>query len=155
MELARLLTAEGYLAVGLARSKSGLLEVPVRVGGAPATLLLDTGAIGTCIDQATAQRLELYTRPTEDRASGVAAGDQPVSYVAMKAFCVGPCPLPGFEAMMIDFSPVNTARQKRGDKPVDGVLGSDILAARAAVIDYGSLALYLREAEAPANTANL
>jgi predicted aspartyl protease len=155
MELARLLATEGYLAVGLARSNSGLLEVPVWVGGGPATLLLDTGAIGTCIDQATAQRLELCPRPTEDRASGVAAGDQPVSYVAMEGFRVGPCSLPGFEAMMIDFSHVNKARQKRGDKPIDGVLGSDILAARAAVIDYGDLALYLREAGATAKTANL
>src|SRR6476659_3498202 len=100
MELARLLTAEGYSAVGLARSNSGLLEVPVRVGGAPATFLLDSGAVGTCFDQA--------------------AGDQPVSYVALTAFCVGPCSLPGIEAMMIDFSPVNNARQRRGDKPIDG-----------------------------------
>jgi predicted aspartyl protease len=155
MELANLLTAEGYLAVGLARSNSGLLEVSVRVDGAPATLLLDTGAIGTCFDQATAQRLELCTRQTEDRASGLGAGDQPVSSVAMKAFCIGPCPLPAIEAMMVDFSHVNKARQKRADKPIDGVLGSDILAARAAVLDYSSLTLYLRQAEAAANTPDL
>jgi predicted aspartyl protease len=155
MELAGLLTGEGYLAVGLARSNSGLLEVPVRVGGAPATLLLDSGAVGTCFDQATAQRLGLCTRPAEVRASGAAAGDLAVPYVALEAFCVGPCPLPGIEAMMIDFSHINEARQRRGDQPIDGVLGSDILAARAAVIDYGSLSLYLREAGATANTADL
>jgi predicted aspartyl protease len=155
MELASLLTAEGYLAVGLARSSSGLLEVPARVAGSPGTLLLDTGAIGTCFDQASAQRLELCTRRTEDRASGLGAGDQPFSYVAMKEFWIGACSLPTIEAMMIDFSHVNKVRQKRGDRPIDGVLGSDILAARAALLDYGSLALYLREAEAAADTLDL
>jgi predicted aspartyl protease len=155
MELASLLTGEGYLAVGLARSSSGLLEVPARVGGSPATLFLDTGAIRTCFDQASAQRLELCTRRTDDRASGLGVGDQPVSYVAMKAFCIGSCSLPAIEAMMIDFSHVNKIRQKRGDRPVDGVLGSDILAARAAVLDYGSLALYLREAEVAADALEL
>src|SRR5262249_31501786 len=125
MELASLLTAAGYFAVGLTRSRSGLLEVPVQVAGAPATLYLDTGAVGTCFDQASAQRLELGTRRTENRASGVGASDQPVSYVAMKAFCIGPCSLPAIEAVMIDFSHVNKVREKRGDRPVDGVLGSD------------------------------
>src|SRR5262245_40777737 len=155
MELASLLTAGGYLAVELARSKSGLLEVPARVGGSPATLFLDTGATQTCFDQASAQRLELSTRQTEVRASGGGAGDQPASHVAMKAFCVGPCSLPAIEAVMVDFSQVNKVRQKRGDRPVDGSLGSDILAARAAVLDYGSLTLYLREAEATADTPDL
>jgi predicted aspartyl protease len=155
MELGSLLTAEGYLVVGLAQSSSGLLEVPARVGGSAATLYLDTGAIRTCFDQASAQRLELCTRRTEDRASGLGVGDQPVSYVAMKAFCIGPCSLPAIEAMMIDFSHINKVRQERGDRPVDGVLGSDILAARAAVLDYGSLALYLRETEAAADALDL
>ena len=71
MELARLLTTKGYLAIGLARSKSGLLEVLARVGGSAATLCLDTGAVGTCFDQSSAQRLELCTRRCEDRASGM------------------------------------------------------------------------------------
>jgi hypothetical protein len=82
-------------------------------------------------------------------------GDQPVSYVAMKAFCIGPCSLPVIEAMVIDLSHVNKLRQKRGDWPVDGVLGSDILVARAAVLDYGSLTLYIREAEAAADALDL
>jgi predicted aspartyl protease len=155
MELGRLLTAEGYLAVELVRSKSGLLEVPARVGGSPVTLFLDTGAIQTCFDQASAQRLELCTGPTEYRAFGLGVGDQPISCVNVKDFCIGPCSLPAVEAMMIDFSHVNKLREKRGDRPVDGVLGSDILAARAAVLDYGNLALYLRDAEAVAGTLDL
>jgi predicted aspartyl protease len=155
MELASLLTAEGYLAVRLVRSKSGLLEIPAQVGGSPATLLLDTGASRTGFDQASAKRLELCTRCIDDRACGIGGGDQPVSSAAMKDFCIGPCSLPGIDAILVDFSHVNKLRAKRGDKPVDGVLGSDILAARAAVVDYGSFTLYIREAAAAADALGL
>jgi hypothetical protein len=85
MGLARLLTAEGYSAVKLVRSSSGLLEVP--------------------------------------------------------------CCLPAVEAVVTDFSHVNAYREELGDSPFDGVLGSDILAARAAVLDYGALTLYLQQGE--------
>jgi hypothetical protein len=60
-----------------------------QVGGLPATLCLDTGAGRTCFDQASAQRLELRSRCSDDRAWGLGVGDQPVSYVAMKEFCIG------------------------------------------------------------------
>jgi predicted aspartyl protease len=155
MDLRTLLAARGYLAVELVQSKSALLEVPAQVAGSPATLYLDTGALKTCFDQASAQRLELCARQTEDRVYGLGAGDQSVSHVAMEAFCVGPCSLPEVDAMTIDFSHINNIRQKRGDRPVDGVLGSDILAARAVVLDYGTLTLYLREAEAAADPLDL
>lgn len=150
MELARLLTAEGYLAVPLVRSSSGLLEVPAQVAGFPATFCLDTGAPRTCFDRARAKRLELSARPTDERAVGVGVEgqpDQPVSYAAMPDFSIGPCRLPAVEAAMMDLSHVNKVRERRGDRPFDGALGSDILVARAAVLDYGGLTLYLRETD--------
>ena len=158
MGLARLLAAEGYSAVRLVRSSSGLLEVPAQVAGSPATLCLDTGAPRTCFDWDRARRLELSARPTDERAVGVGVEnqpDQPVSYAAMSDFSIGPCRLPAVEAAMMDLSHVNKLRERRGDKLFDGVLGSDILVARAAVLDYGSLTLYLREAEAPAGALDL
>jgi predicted aspartyl protease len=155
MGLARLLTAEGYSAVKLVRSSSGLLEVPAQVAGSPATFCLDTGAPRTCFDRDRARHLALSARLTDERTAGVGVGDQPVSYVAMPDFSIGPCRLPAVEAAMMDFSHVNKVRERRGDRLFDGVLGSDILVARAAVLDYGSLTLYLREAEGAAGALDL
>lgn len=115
--------------------------------GSPATLGLDTGAVRTCFDRVSAQRLGLCTRGTDDRAAGLGVGDQVGSYVAIPDFSIGPCRLPAAEAMVVDLGHVNHARQRRGDRPFDGVLGSDLLVARAAVLDYGGLTLYLREGE--------
>jgi predicted aspartyl protease len=145
MGLARLLTADGYSAVQLVRSSSGLLEVSAQVGGSPATLYLDTGAIRTCFDRASAQRLGLSTRGTDDRAAGVGGGGHAGSYGALPDFSIGPWCLSAVEACVVDLSHINQARQRRGDGPIDGMLGSDLLAARAAVLDYGGLTLYLRD----------
>jgi predicted aspartyl protease len=155
MGLARLLAAEVYSAIKLVRSSSGLLEVPAQVGCSPATFCLDTGAPRTCFDRARAQRLELSARRTDDRTTGVGVGDQGVSYVAMPDFSIGPCRLPSVEAAVMDFSHVNKVRERRGDRPFDGVLGSDVLIARAAILDYGGLTLYLRDAEGAAGAPDL
>jgi predicted aspartyl protease len=153
--LSAALAAEGYLAVRLVRSSSGLLEVPAQLGGSPTTFCLDSGAPRTCIDRARARRHELPARLTDDRTAGVGAGGQPVSYVAMPDFSIGPCRLPGVEAVVMDLSHVNKVRERRGDRPFDGALGSDILDARAAVLDYGDLTLYLREGGGPVGAPDL
>jgi len=77
----------------------------------------------------------------------MAVAAEAVSYVVMEDFWIGPCCLPAVEAVVTDFSHVNAYREELGDSPFDGVLGSDILAARAAVLDYGALTLYLQEGE--------
>jgi len=155
MGLARLLSDQGYAPVSLVRSSSGLLEVPAQVAGSPAVLCLDTGAIRTCFDQASAQRLGLRTIQDDDRAAGSGVGDQAVPYVTLPEFSVGPCGLPAVEACVVDLSHINAVRQRRGDRTFDGLLGSDLLVARAAVLDYGSLTLYLGEAAGAAGGPGL
>jgi hypothetical protein len=76
---------------------------------------------------------------------GLSVAGEAVSYVAVEDLSVGPCCLPVVEAVVTDFSRVNTAREQLGDRPLDGLLGSDILVARAAVLDYGAMTLYLKE----------
>jgi len=147
-DLAGFFASQGYSAVKLLRSHSGLLEVPARVGGIPATMVLDTGAGRTCLDRAAALRLALPTRQTDLRAVGFAGDFQPVAYVTMDQFWVGSCRLPAVEAVVTDFSHVQAARSELGDQPFDGILGSDVLAARSAKLDCGGLTLYLQEATA-------
>jgi hypothetical protein len=144
LDLAGFIASQGYLAVQLVRSKSGLLEAPARIGGFPATMVLDTGAGRTCLDPAAVQRLALPARLTDRRAVGLGVAHEAVSYVTMDQFWIGPCCLPAVEAVMTDFSHVHAARSGLGDQPFDGILGCDVLAARSAKLDFGSLTLYLQ-----------
>jgi hypothetical protein len=155
LDLAAFFASEGRWAVRLARSQSGLLDLPARIGGSPATLSLDTGAARTFLDRAVVQRLALPTRATDRRAVGVSVAAETVSYVVIEDFWVGPCRLPTVEAMVTDFSNVNAAREELGDSPFDGLLGADILVTGAAVLDYGALTLYLHEGEQKGSGAEL
>jgi hypothetical protein len=46
--------------------------------------------------------------------------------------------------MAIDLTHANQALALKGEKPVDVIIGADVFEAQAAVIDYGSSALFLR-----------
>jgi hypothetical protein len=122
-----------------------LLEAPVRVGGFPATMVVDTGAGRTCLDPATVNRLALPTRATDRRAVGFGGASEPIAYVTMDHFWIGTCCLPAVEAVVTDFGHVHAARTKLGDQPFDGILGADVLGPRSARLDCGSLTLYLSE----------
>src|SRR5262249_49369647 len=102
-DLAEFFASQGYLAVKLVRSQSGLLEAPVRVGGVPATMVVDTGAGRTSLDPATVQRLALPTRPADRRPVGFGGTYKANAYVTMDQFCIGPCCLPAVEAVVTDF----------------------------------------------------
>jgi hypothetical protein len=51
------------------------------------------------------------------------------------------------EAYVVDLSPHKDVLQKDGAAPYDGLMGAPILRAFAAVIDYGSVKLFLRKPE--------
>jgi hypothetical protein len=46
----------------------------------------------------------------------------------------------------MDLNHVNAALAQKGTSPVDAILGVDVFDAQAAVIDYGSSSLFLRDA---------
>jgi hypothetical protein len=144
LDLAAHFATEDRWVVTLTRSQSGLLDLPARIGESSATLSLDTGAGRTCLDRATVERLALPTRATDRRAVGLGVAAETVSYVMMEDVWVGPCCLPTVEVVVTDLSHVNGAREELGDGRIDGLLGSDILVARAAVLDYGAVTLYLQ-----------
>ena len=46
--------------------------------------------------------------------------------------------------LTMDLDHVNQSLALKGEAPVDAILGADVLEAQAAVIDYGSLSIFLR-----------
>ncbi len=62
--------------------------------------------------------------------------------------------MPKLQALLaLDLAHVNAALAQKGVAPVDVVLGVDVFDAHAAIIDYGSASLFLRELRSgPAGT---
>lgn len=119
------------------------------INGRAVTLYLDTGTGRTVVDMTRARELGL---PLEEDARGAGGAGS----AAMKSYRTRLASLDlrtvaaeDFPVHAIDLSPVNTALLARGERPMDGVLGADILDAREAVIDYRHLRLFLKRTVRP------
>lgn len=143
-ELAALLKAEGYQEVPLVLYKNKLLCVDVQIHGEPARLQVDTGAMASFIDPTAVDRLRLPVEPSEIRVIGAVGRDEIGKKTTIPAILIGSIET-SLEAHVVDLSPHHAAIEEDGDAPYDGLLGAPILRRFAAVIDYGSAKLFLRD----------
>jgi predicted aspartyl protease len=134
----------GWVEVPLARSADGLTVVEAEAVGERLLLLLDTGAATLALDRRAAERLALPLEATSAKAAGLGAGGVAVQSARLPPLALGPFTAPAAEAVVLDLATVNRSRVRRGDRPLDGVLGAAFLEAHQAVIDYPRHRLYLR-----------
>lgn len=140
--LERTLGATGYSRIDLHRSGTGQLLAAARLGGEDLLMILDSGASATVVDQASAQRLGLTELVAGEGAAG-AGGRLETHVVDVGSVSFGDVAVPVEKVFVMDLSHVNDQLLAVGERPVDGVIGSDILSQRAALIDYSGPCLYL------------
>jgi len=141
-EISKFLEKDGFIAVELARLKSGYLVLPVQVAGAKLLLILDPGAPLTYFDPRRTKALELNWRDVFDEAAAKVGGATQTCYV--EAMTIGKVKTGAFIVGSYDTTAVNTVMSRNGEPPIDGILGADVLEAHSAVIDYKSRRLFLR-----------
>lgn len=122
------------------------LCVTVSINRKRCRLVLDTGASRTVFDQDEIKRfVKEGTTEIEGRMSAGLGTDQMQTHsVVLKTFKLGRVVLEDFEALALDLAVLNTSYETLGYEPVIGVLGSDILNAHGALIDFGKKRLTLR-----------
>ncbi len=143
MNLPAYLKSLGYIEIPFRKTVIGQIEVEVRVNGEEAHLVIDTGATGTVFDTASAGRLGLKSSGAAV-AAGLGTASMAASACEVESIEVGPCRFAHLPVRIVDLSAVRHAMQQRGARACDGVLGSDILLSRDAVIDYKCFKLYLK-----------
>jgi len=143
--LAAALTAAGYKAVPMTRHGDSHLTVDVRVNDVAGTFILDTGAGRTVIDRAAQSRFdEGRDVMAGGQATGAGGTGMAISALPGNRLCIGDYRDDAFTLHFLALDHVNAAFSQRGEAPVDGVIGADILERGGAVIDYPNLRLYLR-----------
>jgi clan AA aspartic protease (TIGR02281 family) len=135
---------QGYVGIPTRRLKSGHYQATAQVDGQPLSLIIDSGASTSIIDNASAVRLGLPLRTTRTRVSGLGAPAQRALRATLDDVRLGALRLDSLAVVVLDLSHVNQSLRDEGIELADGVIGADLLAERRAVFDFTSGVLYLR-----------
>ena len=107
---------------------------------------VDTGAASTVVSLSLAQELGLRLTPL-GRMGGGAGGAQLEIFQRPDTGLRLSDAIPRPRALYaMDLSHVNPALALKGTTPVEAILGVDVFERHAAVIDYGSSSLFLKDA---------
>ncbi len=121
------------------------LLIRVKINEKPATLLIDTGASNTVFDKARIETLMGVSRFKANRrkSTGLGTNSMESHEVSLASFELGTLVLLDYYTIALDLSHVNHSYKKMKIKPIDGVLGSDLLSRFHAVVDYKQKTLTL------------
>jgi hypothetical protein len=145
IELAALLGGRGLVAVDLKQHDPLALTCAAKLNGRNVAMLVDTGAMWSCLDKETAQALGLRSDPSANKITGAVAGKRGFGVTRVARFEIG-----GWQRADVNLAVLALADWGLGPsgqllKGVGGILGGDQLQANAAVIDCGQLKLWLRD----------
>jgi predicted aspartyl protease len=139
------LRRNGYVAVKLERKDPLALTCPARVNAEPVEMLVDTGAVWSCLDAGQAQRLHLKPLPTPRRISGAGAtGTRAFAVAEVKSLAFGDVAMKGANFALLDLGDWGFAAPGKGLSEVHGILGGSELTAGSAIIDCHRLMVWVK-----------
>jgi hypothetical protein len=108
-------------------------------------VLIDTGAATTVVSLDLARELGLALAPLGRTGGGAGGANLDIFLVSGADLWLGDV-VPRTQGLYaMDLSHVSVALAQKATSPVDAILGVDVFDAQAAVIDYGSSSLFLRD----------
>lgn len=122
------------------------LMIKIKINNKVSNLIIDTGASKTVFDK---HRIKNFVSEkkfdTHDKlSSGLGTNSMQSQLVTLKKIKIGEVEIANYHTILLDLSHVNQSYEQIGLKPVDGVLGSDVLLKYNAVIDYEKKILKLK-----------
>ena len=143
-DLQAFLKTKNYKGIKFKFLKTQHLLIKVKVNGIPGNFILDTGASNTCVGL---ENLEKYRLEATDYGSFAASASSTTMYAKISKgnyLQIGSWKQMPSTFILFDLSHVNEALSQQKIKPVDGIIGADVLLKGNAIIDYPNLCLYLQ-----------
>jgi hypothetical protein len=114
------------------------LIMKLKINGKSSTVVIDTGASKTVFDMERIQKFIHKDHFQKHDKLSVGLGDDKIKseFTSVKKLSIGDLVIVNYSIVLMDLSHVNKSYESIGLKPIDGVLGSDILLQYKAVIDY-------------------
>jgi hypothetical protein len=134
----------GFREIELRLKTPPALTLAARMNGEPLEMLLDSGAVWSCVDERQGARLKLKPLPSAARISGTGgAGWRSVAAAEVRLLQLGETDLRNQTLALFDLADWGFAAPDQVLGAVQGILGGDLLAANRAVIDCHRLKLWL------------
>jgi len=120
------------------------LYVDGAINGAPALLMIDTGAFATLLHRSFVKRMKIPLRDTPFRSAAVNLNMRDVQIARIRRLSVGSVDIVGHNVGVIDLGGLIHGGLLGGKRPVAGLLGSELLQRHHGIIDFGTRRLYLK-----------
>lgn len=146
-KLDEILQRADYQKIRFKVTKTNHLLIRAAINGVKGNFILDTGASNSCVDFSITDFFKLSPRSSDTMAAGAGAVGMMTQVASRNKLKVGRWKFDEFELVIFDLSHVNTALEQHKAKPVQGIIGADVLLHGKAVIDYFNQVLYLQKSK--------
>lgn len=142
--LKEFLLEKGYTKIKLHLTKTNHFEIKASINGKKGLFILDTGASSSCVGFEAIENFRLKAEDSMIKAAGAGAVDMDTKMSKKNKVRIGKWHDNKVVLVLFNLTHVNTALTNHNSKPVDGIIGADILKKGKAVIDYEKKYLYLK-----------
>lgn len=142
--LQEFLIKKKYIKVKLHFTKTNHFELKARINGVKGRFILDTGASNSCVGFEAVETFNLKVKDSNILAAGAGAIDMETKMSKKNNIKIGAWKSSKLVLVLFNLSHVNSALINHNSKPVDGIIGADILKKSHAIIDYEKKYVYLK-----------
>ena len=142
--LPEILKKENYKKIKFKLTKTQHLLIKVKINGIEGNFILDTGASSSCVGFDSIDHFKLEAKKSKTKASGAGATGMFTQISYKNKLQLGTWKSNDFSLVIFDLSHVNMALTQHKAKPVQGIVGADVLMKGKAIIDYFNCCLYLQ-----------
>lgn len=142
--LENFLNEKNYTKVKLHLTKTNHFEIKATINGRKGLFILDTGASSSCLGFEAIETFKLDIEDSDIMAAGAGSTSMETKISLKNKVKIGKWRSKTMALILFDLTHVNTALANHKSKPVDGIIGADILKKGKAIIDYEKKHLYLR-----------
>ena len=143
-KLQEILKKEKYKKINFKVSKTQHLLVKASINGVKGNFILDTGASNSCVGFESIDLFQLTAGSSTTKAAGAGATGMFTQIAKDNLLQLGRWKDSEFHLVIFDLSHVNEALCQYKAKPVQGIIGADVLLQGKAIIDYYNHCLYLK-----------
>ena len=143
-DLQDFLKGKKYKKIKFTVLKTQHLLIKGKINGVKGNFILDTGASNSCVGLEGIEKFQLNTEISDTKAAGAGATGMETQLSKSNLAQLNRWKFDSLNLVIFDMFHVNLALKQYKMKPVDGIIGADVLLQGKGIIDYYNHYLYLK-----------